>query len=113
MEQTPYIQITGDWYLGTDGMSFTLLKRRVVQDNPRAKKENVGQERYETMGYYATLGGVAGGLHRYLSLDVLNSGAVTTLDEFVAELKERIAGVKRLDEELVRQLARQMGVHDE
>ena len=113
MEKEKHIPIVGDWYVGTDGMSFVLQKKRIVQAGKQVKEENVGQERFEPMGYYASLGSLAAGLHRYLSMDVLISGCATTLEEFVQELRERIAGIQRLDESLLHQMEQQMGVQNE
>ena len=110
MKHNDYIPITGDWYLGTDGMSFLLIKRRLTKDTKSTKAENVGKERYDVLGYYATLGSVAAGLHRYLSMDVLMNSSASTLEEYVAELNERISGIKKLDETMVKRLAEQMGV---
>lgn len=113
MKENVYIPIVDDWYLGTDGMSFLLLKRRVISDTTKAKAHNIGKDSYVTMGYYPTLGAVAGGLHRYVSMEVLASGAFATLEEYIAKLDDRIAGIKRLDATMVDRVKKQMGVSDE
>lgn len=109
-DSSDYIPITGDWFLGTDGMSFLLLKRRVVADAKHAKAHNIGKERYDTMGYYPSLGAVAAGLHRYVSIEVLINSGARTLEEYVEKVDEQISSIKRLDDMMVEKLKERMGV---
>ena len=111
--QDKYIPIAGNWYLGTDGVSFLLVRRRVIQDVAKAKKENIGKAQFETVGYYPTLSGVAKGLHRYLSMEELANSGAATLEQYVLELKKRIEGVQKLDEAMTGLLKARMGVSDE
>lgn len=114
MKENTRIPIIEDWYLGTDGMSFLLLRRRVVGTTQKhTKADNIGKEQFDTMGYYPTLGSIAAGLHRYLSIEVLMRGGISTLEEYVAKLNDRISGIKRLDETMVNRLREQMGVANE
>lgn len=113
MAQDRYVPLTGNWYLGTDGMSFMLIRKRVIADAARAKKENIGKAQYETVGYYPTLSAVAAGLHRYLSMEVLDNNNFQTLTEYVNELKKRIESVEQLDGALIGLLKSRMGVSDE
>ena len=113
MKQDNYIPIIDDWYLGTDGMSFLLLKRRVITDASKAKAHNIGKDTYITLGYYPTLDAVAGGLHRYISMEVLASGCASTLEEYVEKLNERISGIKQLNAAMVERVKQQMGVSNE
>lgn len=110
MEANKLIPITGDWYLGTDGMSLLLLKRRVVTAEKAKKIENVGKEKYITFGYYSSLTSLAAGLHRYLSIEVLMNDGAKTLDEYVGKLDERIQRIAKLDETMVKSLAQRIGV---
>lgn len=107
MKSEHYIPVVDDWYLGTDGISFVLFRKKITTD-PNAKHR--GAERYEPMGYYASLGSVCVGLHRYLSMEVLAKGGATCLEEYVRELSEEIGRVNRLDESMVDMLKEQMGV---
>ena len=110
MNKEHYIQIVDDWYLGTDGVSFVLYKKSVVSDPKKAHAKSLGEERYEPMGYYATLGSVCSGLHRYLSMEVLARGGASSLEEYVKELSGIIDRATRLDESMVDKLREQMGV---
>jgi hypothetical protein len=113
MEANRRIPITGDWYLGTDGMSLLLLKRQVVSAEKARKKENVGKENYITFGYYSSLKSLAAGLHRYLSIDVLMNDGPKTLEDFVEKLDERIQRITKLDEAMVRSLTQRIGASNE
>ena len=113
MKKEECIPIIDDWYLGTDGMSFLLLKRRVITDTTKAKAHNIGKDTYTTLGYYPTLEAVAGGLHRYMSMEVLASGCASTLEEYVAKLNERISKIKQLNAAMVERVKQQMGVGNE
>ena len=112
-KQSKFLPLTGEWYLGTDGWSFLLIRGRVIQNTRRAKKENIGTVQYETVGYYPTLSAVAAGLQRYLSMEVLEDGNASTLMQYIGELKERIESVEKLDEALLGLLKSRMGVSDE
>ena len=104
------VHIAGIQYYYTPVLFCLLIKRRLTKDTKSTKAENVGKERYDVLGYYATLGSVAAGLHRYLSMDVLMNSSAGSLEEYIAELNERISGIKKLDETMVKRLAEQMGV---
>lgn len=108
-----YIQIADDWYLSTDGLSFLLLKRRVITDPAKAKKDNIGKATYETMGYFSSLSSLAAGLVRYMSMEVLAKGGAATLKDYVKQLDERIDAIKQLDMALVERIKQQMGVCNE
>lgn len=108
MKREHYIPVVDDWYLGTDGVSFILFRKKVTTD-PGAKHH--GEERYEPMGYYASLGSVCAGLHRYLSMEVLARGGASSLEEYVRELSREIGRVNRLDESMINMLKEQMGVN--
>jgi len=113
MRKDNVIPITGDWYLGTDGMSLLLLKRQVVSAEKAKRKENVGRENYVTFGYYSSLKSLAAGLHRYLSIDVLMTDGPKTLEDFVGKLDERIQKIAKLDEAMVRSLTQRIGASNE
>lgn len=113
MSEDNKISIMGDWYLGTDGLSFVLLKKRVIQDSRKAKQENIGKEQFDTMGYYATLGSLAAGLHRYMSMEALMKSNVSTLEDYIAELDKLIGQVRELDQSMVDRLRKQMGADNE
>ena len=106
MKQDNYIPIIDDWYLGTDGMSFLLLKLRVITDASKAKAHNIGKDTYITLGYYPTLDAVAGGLHRYMSMEVLASGCASTLEEYIEKLKEVQRTLDSVKEDLDRAIDR-------
>jgi hypothetical protein len=110
MKREHYIPVVDDWYLGTDGISFTLLKKKVVADAEKAKEKNIGKERYDVMGYYATLGSFCAGLHRYLSMEVLARGGAPTLEAYVAELSKMVDRVHHIDASVIEMLQKKMGV---
>ena len=96
MRQDNHILIVGDWYLGTDGFGFLLLKRHVLQDGRSPKARNTGKERFDVVGDYSTLDALVDGLHRYLSIDELMQSDVDLLEEFVAQMNECISGIRKL-----------------
>ena len=105
------IPLTDEWYLGTDGISLVLFKRREIKAGRQTKPENVGGERYEAMGYYSSLRGVISGLQRYLAVETMMRTDADNLTEFIKELKERIDRVGRIEDELLDQLVSNLGVN--
>ena len=112
-KQPIYVPLTGSWYMSTDGMSFTLVKRRVVQEGVRTKNENIGQDRYDVMGYYGTLKGLIEGMYRYLSLEVLAETGARSFKEYIDELQERISQVQAVDAALLAYLERRLETEHE
>ena len=98
MRQDNHILIVGDWYLGTDGFGFLLLKRHVQQDGRSPKSRNTGKERFDVVGDYSTLDALVDGLHRYLSIDELRQSDVDLLEKVVAKMNECFSEFKILDE---------------
>ena len=113
MSDERYIPLAGDYYVGTDGFSFLLVRRKTIQASAKTKKENIGKARFDTVGYYATLSGLVAGLHRHLSMDVLEESSASTLEEYVAELDARLKRVDALEKSMIKSLQKQMGVQDE
>ncbi len=110
MTEDHYLHLVDQWYVGTDGLSFTLAKGQVIQDGAKAKAENIGKTRYIIVGYYGTLSGLVAGLHRYLSMDVLARSDVNTLEEYVSELDRKIESVGKLDDMMIGKLKARLGV---
>ena len=110
--QADYIQLVDDWFIGTDGKNIILLKRRVITNAARANSNNLGKETFDTIGYYSSLSGLASGMLRYLSMDVLESGGASTLIDYVKKLDSKLDEIKKLDKELLRRVKEQMGVTD-
>ena len=108
--QADYIQLVDNWFIGTDGKNIILLKRRVVTDTTKANANNLGKETFETIGYYSSLSGLASGLLRYLSMDVLEHGGASTLIDYVKKLDSKLEEIKKLDEKLLCRVKEQMGI---
>ena len=108
MKNRNYLQITGNWYTGSDGMSFLLVKKKQIQDKTKAKKENLGVDRYDVVGYYATLGALAAGLYRYLSMEEMMNCNAKNLEEYIKSLDQRISRIKELDAAFVDKIKKQI-----
>lgn len=109
-DQTKMVHLTDDWYLGTDGLSFVLLKQREVRAGRQTKQENIGSFRYDTMGYYATLQGVVSGLYRYMSMDVLMQTKASELIGFIEELDAKIERVDAVHKEMLEKLKERLEI---
>ena len=46
------VHIYKDFFCDTDGIQITLYVKKSVTDKTRAKKENIGKDRYLAIGYY-------------------------------------------------------------
>lgn len=85
------IHLYGDYYTESDGChNIILYKRSVVSGKTKkgepVKKENVGKENYESIGYYATIDGMIQGLCQRLSIDILANRGVKDLADAAARL---------------------------
>ena len=96
MRQDNHIPIVGDWYLGTDGFGFLLLKRHALQEGRSPKARNTGKERFDVVGDYSTLDALVDGLHRYLSIDELMQSDVDKLEDLVAKMNECISEIRKM-----------------
>lgn len=105
-EQSKKLQLAGDWYLGADSFNLVLYKRRVI-----AKGGNAGQEDYDPMGYYASLEGVMKGLLRYISVDTLMQTDANTLEEYIAELNEKVSQIRIMESGMLAKIVKQVEVN--
>lgn len=85
------IHIYGDYYASSDGChNLILYKRGVVSGNSNkgkpVKRENVGKEKYDVVGYYPTITGMVNGLSNKLMIDIFANENVKDLKDAVERI---------------------------
>lgn len=93
-----------DLYLDADEYQLVLTRRKVVGETGRGghltKAENIGKERFETIGYYATLNAAVNAVLKMKTRELVRGGAedlsVLTrgLKEYVHTIKNAVVGLK-------------------
>lgn len=85
------IHLYGDFYTESDGVhNIILYKRSVVSGKAKkgepVKRENVGKEKYNPVGYYPTITSMVDGLSKKLMLEILANENVRDLKDAVDRL---------------------------
>lgn len=76
------IHIHGDLYFTHDGgMNFILCRRVITQPGPHVKPENIGEERFDPLGYYPNLKLLGKGAAKHLTMDVLTEAGWAEMEE--------------------------------
>lgn len=59
----------GEFQVSTDSMQYIVSKKKTIKESRLTKKENIGKETLETVGYYSTLKGALKGIGNQIMLD--------------------------------------------
>ena len=89
------IHLYGDYYTESDGChNIVLYRRSVVSGKAKkgepVKKENVGKENYDAVGYYGTITSLIDGLSHKLMIEILANKNVRDLKDAVDRLNSII-----------------------
>jgi hypothetical protein len=85
------IHIHNDIYFDHDGsMNYLLLRRVITQPGKNVKPENIGEVRYDTLGYYPSLRLLGQGAAKVLTMEVLTDVGWNTLEGAAANFEEAV-----------------------
>jgi len=97
------IHIYGKYYCDSDGVrNFTLYKSSIVNDVKKAKEENLGKTRYESIGFFSNIESMMTAMTKDM-VHALFAKANDNPDEII-ELKEILREIKAIEKEIVEQL---------
>ena len=83
----------GEFQVSTDSMQYIVSKKKTIKESRLTKKENIGKETLETVGYYSTLKGSLKGIGNQIMLD--NDNLQDILNK-LAELNKSIDAMTKL-----------------
>jgi len=83
----------GEFQVSTDSMQYIVSKKKTIKESRLTKKENIGKETLETVGYYSTLKGALKGIGNQIMLD--NDNLQDILNK-LAELNKSIDAMTKL-----------------
>ena len=81
-----------NYIITSDDNQFILRKRITIKDSPIP--ENIGKERFETIGYYGTIQSVFTGLSNRLCMD--NIGEISIAIKKIDKLKKMLENLTKL-----------------
>lgn len=85
------VHIAKDIYFDNDGgMNYILCRRVITQPGANVKPENIGEVRYDTLGYYPTPHLLAAGAAKVLEMEVLADAGWIDMFEAAEAFKEAV-----------------------
>jgi hypothetical protein len=85
------VHIAKDIYFDNDGgMNYILCRQVITQPGANVKPENIGQVRYDTLGYYPTFHLLAAGAAKVLEMEVLTDAGWVDMLEAAEAFREAV-----------------------
>jgi len=87
--------IIGNYKLEADSIQVIVSERSVIQERDfgiQAKPENIGKEKWDTIGYYGNLPNALWGLSQH----ELNKSGILTVEQVLAKIDELIATISKV-----------------
>lgn len=81
----------GDYRIESDSNCFILKSKKVVQESKLTKEENIGEERWVTVGYYTNIDKLLEDIPRQILLD---NDDLKEISKKLGVLSIKIGGIK-------------------
>lgn len=88
----------GDYRIESDSNCFILKSKKVVQESKLTKEENIGEERWVTVGYYTNIDKLLEDIPRQILLD---NDDLKEISKKLGILSIKIGGIKMALERVV------------
>lgn len=90
----------GDYRIESDSNCFILKSKKVVQESKLTKEENIGEERWITVGYYTNIDNLLEAIPRQILLD---NDDLKDISKKLGVLSIKIGGIKMALERVVKE----------
>lgn len=90
----------GDYRIESDSNCFILKSKKVVQESKLTKEENIGEERWVTVGYYTNIDKLLEAIPRQILLD---NDDLKEISKKLGVLSIKISGIKMALERVVKE----------
>lgn len=90
----------GDYRIESDSNCFILKSKKVVQESKLTKEENIGEERWVTVGYYTNIDKLLEDIPRQILLD---NDDLKEISKKLGVLSIKIGGIKMALERVVKE----------